>query len=521
MDELFTRNSTGVWNGIHRPALYSIIRDAGYRNLSEGGMLKDSTLCKETSNKIEIAHLDEMWNYILSFAGVSSVKQNLLMKLRESMGDRIVKVLDRIDYVPYKDDRNTCRLFFSNGILEINRKDNSTKLIEWVDFKPKVGKVLSSNVIETPFDDNLDLNYRDGVFYKFCKNVVGINGLKPLMISLGYLIHSYKDPSKPYLIVFSEGSETDNNKSSGGTGKSLILKNLIKCVRTQSWVDGKSYKADSSFKLQSVNKYADNLLIDDLTQKFRYESLYPSVTDTMTIEKKGITPTQIPYMLSPKISVTTNYGLIANSPSDIRRRRVIGVTNYYSEKLTPFDEFKHNFFTEWTGDRVIEWQYCYMFIIECVKAFFDNNCVVENYNNRIIETRALANAQDPDLMEFCIDNYQDYIGIDNCQTHKEWSETVLNITGRTKGAGWKQLRAAMEAIGLSSSNGVQRKEGGVNIRKYYFDITDYTKLHDILKSSGVKYDHEGVALNENVEPELIPEEFIKIEKDKDINIPDF
>lgn len=528
MEDLFTRNATGVYNGIHRPTLYKIIREAGYRNLSEGGMLKDSILCKESSNKIDLAHLDDMWNYILSFAGTSGLKQNLLMKLRETMGDRIVKVLDRISYIPYKDDKNNCRLFFKNGVLQLNRITGSTDLIEWSNFKPRAGKVLSSNISEISFDDSLDINYRDGSFYKFCRNVVGADGLRPLMIALGYLIHSYKNPSNPFLIVFSEGGEFDNNKSSGGTGKSLILQNLIQCVRTQSWLDGKAFKGDSSFKMQNVSKYADNLLIDDLSQKFNYEDLYPSISNVMTIEQKNLTPIQIPYALSPKIAVTTNYGLIANSDSDVRRRRVIGVNNYYSSKLTPYDEFHHNFFDDWVDDRAVEWQYCFRFIIECVKAFFDNDCEVESHNHMIIETKALANAQNPDLMDFCIDNYHDFIGISNCKAHKEWDEVAFSIVGRTKMAGWKQFRAAMEAIGLTSSKGVQRKEGTVNIRKYYFEVSDYEKLRGILVHYGVKYDHEGNVLikDEDTKIELIPDEFIKpkerkTKKKKKPDVPDF
>lgn len=528
MESLFTRNKNGVYHGIHRPSLHKIVRDAGYRNLSEGGMLKDSILCKETSNKIEMANLDDLWNYVLSFAGTSYLKQDIVMKLRETMGDRIVKNLDRITYVPYKDDRNTCRLFLKNGALEINRKDGSLNLIDWSSFSPTSGKVLSTNVSDISIDMDTNLDYKDGSFYKFCRNVVGGEGLKPLMIALGYLIHSYKDESKPYLIVFSEGGEKDNNKSSGGTGKSLILKNLIQCVRTQSWIDGEGFKGDSSFKLQSVNRYSDNVLIDDLPQKFKYRSIYTCVTDTMVIEKKGLTPTQVPYKLSPKIAVTTNFGLIANSPSDLRRRRVIGVKNYYSEKLTPFDEFGHNFFSEWTGDRAIEWQYCYQFIIECVRAFFANNCVVENYNHRNIETRALANAQNPDLMEYCIDNYSDYLGSNNLKGHNDWAETVIGLVGRSKGSEWKSFRASMEAIGLKSSSGVQIKENNVNVRKYYFTVEDYDKLHDVLVNAGIEHDHKGTLLvnDGTLEIEPVPEEFIENEPEENENnneesVPDF
>ena len=155
----------------------------------------------------------------------------------------------------------------------------------------------------------------------------------------------------------------------------------------------------------------------------------------------------------------------------------------------------------------------------------------------IIETKALANAQNPDLMDFCIDNYQDFIGVSNCKAHKEWDELAFSIVGRTKMAGWKSLRAAMEAIGLKSSKGVQRKEGTVNIRKYYFEVGDYEKLCGILVHYGIKADHEGNVLikDEDCKPESMPKVFTKPKKKvkkqkkskeiktggKERNVPDF
>jgi hypothetical protein len=524
MMNLFTKNKEGAYNGIRRTAIINLLRNAGYRNLSDGGMLKDSILCRESSNKIELANLDDMWNYILSFAEGNEHKEELIRKYKENMLQRIVAHLDRIQYTPYKDDRNTCRLFFQNGIIEIDRNSTSHKLTPWDLFELNDCKVWAENVNEVSVNPDLFKDYKKGVFYKFCQNAVSTDGIKALMIALGYLMHSFKDESKPYIIVFSDGDENDNNKSNGGTGKSLIANDFLSLIRNVSFIDGKKYKEDSQFNFQSINPYSDIILIDDVTQKFNYKGLYPSSTNVMTIERKQIQPKQVAFSQSGKFVITSNYGLIANDGSDRRRRRVIGITSYYGEHLTPFDEFGHNFFRDWVGDKAIEWQYCIGFMAECVKLYFENNCDVENYNHTTIETRALANAQNPDLMEYCTDNYAKYLGEECALAHTEWTDIVSKITGKFKDAGWKAFKRAMEAIGLKSSNGTQIRIEGVNARHYHFIVDDIDKLHRVLKGANINTDHNGIVIIEDIESDSIPDEFTSEDESPDgdqMDIPNF
>lgn len=479
MSDLFLKGKRGAVT-LNLPELRRILHAEGYRMYSIDSMNRDFMLCKETSNRLFLANLDSMWKMIEDYATCDEEMQKIMME-QKSVSGSIVKTLDKVEAKPYKDPRHKCSLFFKNGVLSVNRNDLSHDITTWD--KADLGgcKVWGNSVINKDVDLNLLSNYKDGMFYKFCVNVAGVNGIDPLMRSIGYMIHSYKDPDRPYIMVYSDGNEKDNSKSNGGTGKSLIITECLSRFRSISTIDGKKYKSDRDFNFQNVDGNSDVIIIDDVLQNFNYSSLYPSVTGTMTIEKKGKTPEQIPYSRSPKIAITSNFGIIANGGSDKRRRRVIGVTNYYGAHKTPHSDFGCLFFEDWNGDREIEWQYFFGFIVECIKMYFDRS--VDNYNHTSIETRALANAQNPALLDYCLCNYMTCLGEEVAKSNKDWStevQEVLELNKREKG--YRELQRTMESIGITrvTIKNPFNMGNGKSERRHYFTITDKEKLNEIL-----------------------------------------
>lgn len=479
MSNLFFTGSRGGVT-LSLPELRRILHGNGYKMFSIDSMNKDFTLCKETSNRLFLADIDKMWDMIEEYANNDEEMQKIMIE-RKSISGSIVKTLNRAEAKTYKDPQHKCSLFFSNGVVDISRSDLSCNLMSWSDADLGGCKIWGDGVIDKSIRLDVIDDYKSGMFYKFCKNVAGENGVESLMRSIGYMIHSYKDPDRPYIIVYSDGNENDNSKSNGGTGKSLIITECLSRFRSLSMIDGKKYKADRDFNFQNVDGNSDVIIIDDVLQIFNYSSLYPSVTGTMTIEKKGKTPEQVPFSRSPKIAITSNFGIIANGGSDKRRRRVIGVTNYYSESKTPQSEFGCLFFDDWSGDNEIEWQYFFGFIIECVRLYFKDG--VNNYNHTSIETRALANAQNPALLDYCLCNYTTCLGEDNAKSNKDWSievQEMLELNKKEKG--YRELQRTMDSIGISRitiKNPVKLKNGKSE-RRHYFRIADKDKLNEIL-----------------------------------------
>lgn len=320
-------------------------------------------------------------NYIQNLPSkFDSITPNELMEvvLRGSdtyFGKGFLEFLDRNEIDFLKDDQKFGYYPFKNGVVKIN--NDGAKLLSYGEVNKSV---WASDVIDFNIDVDNDFDFETCEFYRFLEKISGnAEKLTYLTSLIGYLLHRYKDPSKPFCAIFAE--ETEDEKNGGGTGKGILVKALSYMANVER-VDGKNFKLDKNFAFQRVGLDTKIVAIEDVRKNVDFEGFYSIITEGITVEKKNKDELFIPYKDSPKILFTTNYTISSVGVHAKRRQKVFEFTNYFSNKHTPMDEFGHKLFDDWDSD---EWNRFYNLKFTCI-AFYLSNGVV-NYDNSFATAR--------------------------------------------------------------------------------------------------------------------------------------
>ncbi len=271
-----------------------------------------------------------------------------------------------------EDDETTAYLPFKNGIVCITSEDVTLK--KYSDLNKTIWRASVTDFSVTlPSDDYLP----DGEFYTFTSCICGnenerqltpeqLNNRFYLFTLMGYILHGYKDPSKPFAVVLAE--ETDSDEKGGGTGKGLLVQALGKLANKVD-IDGKTFDPNGQFAYQRVNIDTRIIAIQDTKKNFNLESLYNPITEGITVQKKHKDEFFIDYKRSPKFIITTNYTIDQSSNSARRRQRVFEFAPFFSPDFTPEQFFGHKLFYGWSRE---EWNRFYCFMFWCIRTYLDN-----------------------------------------------------------------------------------------------------------------------------------------------------
>lgn len=301
-----------------------------------------------------------------------------------------------------KDNEKEAFLPFKNGIVKITK--DGAKLCTYGDF----GKVVwKSHVIDFDITVDNDFDFALCEFYQFVNKVCNedMEKLQYLCSLMGYLLHQYKDPSKPFAVVFAE--ETEDEKKGGGTGKGILVKALSYLTRLVR-VDGKNFKVGETFSNQRVGLDTKLVAYEDMRKNVDFEGYYPTITEGMTIEKKNKDQLFIEYKDSPKILFTTNYTIPSTGNHAKRRQKVFEFGNFFSATNTPLDFFGHKLFDDWDSG---EWNRFYNMMFTCIAAYLANG-VMEVKNSNTLNRKHIKLNFGEELLSFwddLIDNPFDII----------------------------------------------------------------------------------------------------------------
>ncbi len=242
-------------------------------------------------------------------------------------------------------------------------------------------QILKRNFIIQPFDDC--------EFKKFCWNIAGQkeDRLLALETLIGYLLHTYKDPSlTKAIILMDEHIDLEIGKSNGGTGKTLIadgIKQIIPSLRK----NGKLLKPNDRFFFSDVEPYHKVIVFDDVKDDFSFESLYSMITGDMPIEKKYKNAVIMDFKDVPKVLITSNYVVTGTGGNSEKRRKItFEVSSHYGENNTVIKEFGHRFFNDWTNEEWLKFDNYMMF---CVQQYLNNGLIeapsINENKNRLIQ----------------------------------------------------------------------------------------------------------------------------------------
>jgi hypothetical protein len=266
------------------------------------------------------------------------------------------------------DEPGISRLYYQNGVVEIVAAGPELKPYEEID-----GYVWKSSIIDRDFE-KCDFEKCDfQCFLKMITNHDDDPGRYWSMVSsLGYLIHRKKTGTLSKMIVLVDEKVPElMGDSNGGTGKTLVVKALSH-IRNLVIVNGKTWRPDKTFAFASIDMDTDLLLIDETNRGFPWGQLFQMITGDLTTERKHQNPITIPYSDSPKFVAATNRIIAQNDISTRRRVHEIELSDYFSDKHQPIDEFNREFFSGWPED---EWRKFDNFLAFCVMTFFQSGII--------------------------------------------------------------------------------------------------------------------------------------------------
>ncbi|MFL5786653.1 MAG: bifunctional DNA primase/polymerase [Flavisolibacter sp.] len=327
-------------------------------------------------------------------------------------------ILEFLD--PYQPDfltdtESTAYKLFRNGVVCIDRDNRVLKQYG------EIGKdVWKSSVI--PFDIALsDDNVLTGEYYEFTCCICGNDKAEQmtgeqadkwfyLKSIIGYLLHKYKDPSRPYAIVL--GEETENEEKGGGTGKGIVIKGLGHLSSVVD-IDGKTFNSESQFAWQRVNLDTNIIAVQDTKKHFYFESLFNVITEGLQVQKKHRDEFFIPFKRSPKIVITTNFTVDQNSNAAKRRQKVFEFSGFFSPGYTPEQHFKHKLFDGWDNE---EWNRFYNFNFYCISFYLDKG-IQDNIRSESLNKKHIKLKYSEDFLEW----FQEYSG-NGCAEFKAFNE---------------------------------------------------------------------------------------------------
>lgn len=292
---------------------------------------------------------------------------------------RITESLEKISIdFNYGDDDNAV-FFYLNGALKVS-KDTIT-IIPYDEFE---GYVWENQIVKRSFSETNSHNIE---FRTFCWHLCNHDEdrFKSLRSILGYLLHSYKDPSLTKAIVFiDEIIDVESDRSEGGTGKSLLADSLSKIIPSLR-KNGKNLKSSDKFFFADVESYHRIIVFDDVKKDFDFESLYSMITGDMPLEKKYKNPTIISFKDVPKVVlITSNYIVKGTGGNSERRRKSeFEVSDYYRENPSIIEEFGHRFFDDWDDN---EWNLFDNYMIENVQLFLEEG-IIESTPINLLQNR--------------------------------------------------------------------------------------------------------------------------------------
>lgn len=196
------------------------------------------------------------------------------------------------------------------------------------------------------------------------------------LYAIGYLLHSGKDPSMPFIVWVLENNVLNDEASSGGSGKSFIG-TMLKVVKHIVSLDGRNkHLTDNQHYLERVNEETDILWLDDAVKYFDFDSFYTLATGAMIINEKHTRSKEIDFEHSPKVAITSNFAPARFDESTLRRLLFVPMSDYYHQK-TEFntyeetrrisDDFGQNLFgPDYTPE---QWNADINFLVDCLQFF--------------------------------------------------------------------------------------------------------------------------------------------------------
>lgn len=311
---------------------------------------------------------------------------------------------------------------------------------------------------------------------------------------IGYMLHRYKNPDKPWATFAMDNKISDISESHGGSGKSIFMKSFRYFMQSIT-LNGRDRDLTSNKHLfENVTKHTDYVLIDECSPHFDFNFFYSYITGEWVINGKFQKQFEIPYEEAPKIGISSNYSLVNPDPSTLRRIMYCVFSDYYhhgpndeyESSWSPREEFGHNLFADFDQE---QWNLTANLYAQCVQFYL--SCAQKiNPPMSSIELRELKTTMGENFKNWA-DVYfsAESDRLNTILDRHTLAEDYIKSTGQhktTPNSFKKKMHAWCRFYGydlnpaeLSDRDGrIIKKEDGQTREKFYIRTIDKINHHD-------------------------------------------
>ena len=415
-DHLFKNHNIHLYFHDKKTGIYRLV-------MSENKQI--SEIYPESIKKIIKKELEDTENYDVLEAIIKNSNSIFSDAFFEFINEREVQIL--------KDEKERCFFPFRNEIITITK--DGIKAIKYEDID---GYIWANQINDFDIKIINDFEPEYSMYYQFIRCISGDDQsrIDYAITLIGYILHSYKDPTKPYAPILAE--ETDDEAKGGGTGKGIFFQAISKLIPVVR-IDGKNFRPDKTFAFQRVGLGTKVVVIEDCPKNVDFERYYPTITEGMTIEKKNKDELFLKYDESPKIAFTTNYSIANNAEHAKRRQRVLEFASFFSSTKTPMDYFGVQFFDGWDHD---EWLKFYNFMFYCVHRYMNDGILAVD-NSEKLKRKQIKLQFGEDFLDYLDDLIESKLGVEMSMS-EEWKGYLLRYELDKKDYSLKRFKKALE-----------------------------------------------------------------------------
>lgn len=332
--------------------------------------------------------VDEILNFLLKVdESPPYIHQFALKKMPEAVSDDFLISLPEKQVEFRKDRKDAMQLYYQNCIVKI-----TSKSITKHPYSDLTGYIWESQIL--PREYKLTEITDKGDWARFVSNICKGDERRTtsLCSALGFYLHNYKSPAYCPAIILNDEVMSDNPE--GGTGKGLFFRAVAQFVKMFR-IDGKIFSFDKNFVYQGVSADTKLIFFDDVKKNFDFERLFSVITEGITTEKKGRDEVYYDHENSPKVGIASNYGLRGAGNSHDRRKHELEITQYYTKKFRPDQEFGRMMFTGWDANQWLQFD---NYMIMCCQLHLKLGLIEQELIN--LPIKKLLTATNSDFLKF-------------------------------------------------------------------------------------------------------------------------
>ncbi|KFC19344.1 primase-helicase family protein [Chryseobacterium sp. FH1] len=197
------------------------------------------------------------------------------------------------------------------------------------------------------------------------------------IFSYGYLGHNYKQGSKAWMVYAMDNEVSEEGKSEGRTGKSLMLHRAMFIFKKAEYIGSRNPKViDNEFLFGRVTEHTKYLLFDDAHKTFPFNRLFTWISGDLNVSVKNKDGFVIPFFNSGKFAYSTNFAPLDLDDSTKDRILFMAFSNWYHGPKPdmpahkPINDFGYEFFNGW--DKV-QWNKFFNCTAQCWSFFLSTD----------------------------------------------------------------------------------------------------------------------------------------------------